>query len=388
MKWKEQQTGEKEDAFLLCFSHLRWNFVFQRPQHILVRAAEIYNVIFVEEPVLEQVSQPFLRVSEIKPRLSVVTPVLPHGTSPASALRIQRRQVDELADATPAAGRVLWYYTPMALRFSRHLDHHVCIYDCMDELSAFNGAPGGLKDLEGELFRRADIVFTGGESLYEAKRARHPAVHLFPSSIDAQHFNRARLPIADPPDQCHIAFPRVGFFGVIDERMDLELVASVANALPHVQFVMLGPTAKIDPAILPITPNLHWLGRKSYGELPAYMSNWQAGWMPFALNASTRFISPTKTPEFLAAGLPTISTAIVDVVRSYAAHGLVEIADRSDMVPKLTGLLEGARTEWLEKVDLYLARMSWDRTWAQMAELIKQAREVSSHKEKLRCSTG
>lgn len=391
MKQKIYDSRKKTESLLFCFSHLRWNFVFQRPQHLFVRAAQSQRVIYFEEPSFEQVLQPFPRVTSVQPGLSVVTPVLPHGTSPAATLRIQRRQLDALAAAAPAARRLLWYYTPMALRFSRHLDNDLCIYDCMDQLSAFKNAPRGLSDLEGELFRRADIVFTGGESLYEAKRTRHAAVHLFPSSIDAEHFNRARVTLADPPDQHAIAYPRVGFFGVIDERMDLELVASVAQALPHVQFVMLGPTAKIDPASLSKASNLHWLGRKSYAELPFYLSNWQAGWMPFALNASTRYISPTKTPEFLAAGLPVVSTAIVDVVRSYGAAGLVAIADADDMPSKLTALLEGPGEDWLKKADTRLAEMSWDKTWAGMVELIDQAREIKAGPAasgELRCSTG
>lgn len=391
MDQESDGSGKNNAPSLFCFSHLRWNFVFQRPQHLLVRAAQSRQVIYFEEPAFEAVEQPFLRIASIQPGLRVVTPVLPQGTSAAAALRIQRRQVDELASAMPSAGRLLWYYTPMALRFSRHLAHELCVYDCMDQLSAFQGAPRGLSDLEGELFRQADIVFTGGQSLYEDKRGRHPAVHLFPSSIDTGHFSRARHKLADPADQQAIGYPRVGFFGVIDERMDIELVARMAQALPHVHFVMLGPTAKIDPTCLPKAPNLYWLGGKSYAELPAYLANWQAGWMPFALNASTRYISPTKTPEFLAAGLPVVSTAIVDVVRSYGASSLVEIADAADMPSRLAALLEGPDKGWLDRADRRLAETSWDRTWAEMAALIDEAREAKRAPAAggvLKCSIG
>ncbi len=384
-------SDENSRSLLLCFSHLRWDFVYQRPQHLLVRAARSHRVVYFEEPAFEQTSQSFLRIVDVLPRLRAVTPVLPRGTSPTEALRIQRRQLDELIAAEPPGRRILWYYTPMALRFSGHLDCDLCIYDCMDELSAFKGAPRALSDMESLLFEQVDVVFTGGESLYQAKRARHPAVYSLPSSIDAEHFRRARLPMADPPDQCSIAHPRIGFFGVIDERMDLALVAQAAVALPHVHFVMLGPTAKIDPATLPTAPNLHWLGRKSYAELPFYLANWQAGWMPFALNESTRYISPTKTPEFLAAGLRTVSTAIMDVVRSYAAAGLVEIADAGNMPARLKSVLDGPDANWLQKVDAYLAGMSWDRTWAQMAGLIERAGELQASRagrETLQCSIG
>lgn len=391
MKLESYSSGENSDSLLLCFSHLRWNFVFQRPQHLMVRAAKNHRVIYFEEPIFERAAQPFLRIADVEPRLSVVTPVVPHGTPAAEIEHFQKRQVDELIAAAPHRRRLLWYYTPMALRYSRHLYRDLCIYDCMDELSAFKGAPRELTERERVLFGLADIVFTGGQSLYETKRALHPAVHLFPSSIDAAHFNRARQPMADPPDQCGISYPRVGFFGVIDERMDVALVAHVAKALPHIHFIMLGPTAKIDAATLPAAPNLHWLGRKSYAELPFYLANWQAGWMPFALNEATRFISPTKTPEFLAAGLQIVSTAIADVVRSYAAASLVEIADAGDMPAKLQSVLAAPRKDWLEKVDIYLADMSWDKTWAQMAALIERSRElqqVPPREDRLRCSTG
>jgi hypothetical protein len=160
------------------------------------------------------------------------------------------------------------------------------------------------------LFERADLVFTGGYSLYEAKRRRHPQVFAFPSSVDAAHFRKARAGRPDPADQSGIAFPRVGFFGVIDERMDLDLVAHTAAKMPDTQFVMLGPVVKIDPDTLPRLPNVHWLGGKSYDELPEYMANWTAGWMPFALNAATRFISPTKTPEFRTCCAATPATAL------------------------------------------------------------------------------
>ncbi|MFU0507591.1 glycosyltransferase [Pseudaminobacter sp. NGMCC 1.201702] len=339
----------------------------------------------------EKVSQAFMRVDNPAQRLMVVTPVLPAGTAPATSIRLQRGFVDRLLTSIPHRKRLLWYYTPIALRFSSHVERDLCIYDCMDELSAFKGAPLELADLERVLFGAADIVFTGGQSLYEAKRALHPSVHLFPSSIDATHFNQARNGGIDPLDQADIPHPRIGFFGVIDERMDLELVAQTAAAMPYAHFVMLGPVAKIDPASLPCADNLHWLGNKFYKDLPSYLAHWQAGWMPFVLNSSTRYISPTKTPEFLAAGLPVVSTAVLDVVRSYGATGLVEIADANDMPAKLRLLLERPRGKWLKEVDAHLANMSWDRTWAEMATLIARAKELRKAvavSEARSCSTG
>ena len=262
---------------------------------------------------------------------------------------------------------VLWYYTPMALPFSDHVDYDVCVYDCMDELSAFKNAPRELVQMERLLMQRADIVFTGGQSIYEAKRRLHKSIHAFPSSIDVAHFHKARRPTSDPADQASIPHPRVGFAGVIDERLDVKMVAEAAAKMPDVHFVMIGPVVKIDPADLPRLPNIHWLGGKSYAELPTYMANWDMGWMPFALNEATRYISPTKTPEFLAAGLPVVSTAIVDVVRSYGAQGLVQIADGEDIEDKIRESLGNPKDLLRKSVDSYLATMSWDQTWAAMS---------------------
>jgi glycosyltransferase involved in cell wall biosynthesis len=261
----------------------------------------------------------------------------------------------------------------MALPFTLHLRPDICIYDNMDELSAFRGASPRLVALERRLFQRADVVFTGGQSLYEAKRSRHRNIHAFPSSIDAAHFRIARIKRSTPADQALIPAPRLGFFGVIDERFDIDLLARTADLRPQWQFVMIGPVVKIDPAILPKRPNIHWLGGRSYDELPSYLSGWNVGLMPFAINEATRFISPTKTPEFLAAGVPVVSTPITDVVRPYGEQSLVEIAATpEDFVSRAEFLLDGPREDWLRKVDSHLSKTSWDRTWAAMRKEINR----------------
>jgi UDP-galactopyranose mutase len=243
----------------------------------------------------------------------------------------------------------------------------------MDELSAFKGAPAALKRREAELLQRADLVFTGGYSLYEAKCHLHPNIHPFPSSIDPAHFRQARKWAIEPPDQTVIPSPRLGFFGVIDERMDQTLLAGVADARPDWQFIMIGPVVKIDPEQLPRRANIHYLGAKSYEDLPAYLSGWDVAMLPFARNESTKYISPTKTPEYLAAGVPAISTSIRDVVHPYGQQGLVKIADA---VPEFVASAEELMGQgfdylkWLEEVDEALAFNSWDGTWARMMELV------------------
>lgn len=369
---------EKYPADLVCLSHLRWDFVYQRPQHLLSRAAQTRRVFFVEEPVFDEGSMR-LDIRETDCGVKVVVPRVPNGLQSQIATEaVLRQMVDRLVVTESLRDYVLWYYTPMALEFTRHLKPSVTVFDCMDELSAFKDAPTRLRELEKELFTRTDLVFTGGQSLYEVKKSQHPSVHAFPSSIDRDHFAQARVesrPDSQPSDQKEIPHPRFGFFGVIDERLDINLLTSVAEAKPDWQFVMIGPIVKIDPETLPRRANIHYLGPKAYRDLPTYLAGWDVALLPFARNESTRFISPTKTPEYLAAGQPVISTSITDVVRPYGEKGLVEIADNPDDFIRAAERLLGGdqdRTLWIKAVDTFLSQMSWDNTWSEMWKLIEE----------------
>ena len=358
---------------VICLSHLRWNFVFQRPQHLLTRCAREHRVFFVEEPLFDEGITPHLRVEGRWSR---------HRRRPSSPGRPAARELHR--SATCVAGHfieteairdyVLWYYTPMALALTRHLSPRAVVYDCMDELSAFQGAPATLREHERELMQRASLVLTGGRSLYEAKRHQHHNIHALPSSVDVAHFGRARSIAADPRDQAGIPHPRLGFFGVIDERLDIALVDGVAAARPDWHLVMIGPVVKIDPASLPRRPNIHYLGSKSYGELPHYLAGWDVALLPFARNEATRFISPTKTPEYMAAGKPVVSTSIHDVVRPYGEQGLVRIADD---VPAFIDACLAAMTEDVHErvtaADAFLRQTSWDGTWTRIRGLLRAA---------------
>ena len=285
---------------LFCFSHLRWDFVFQRPQHLLSRAARTMRVLFWEEPAHTTADRASVDRRISPEGVIVLRPRIPHGQH---WMVVQRALLNQVMQEFAVTDPLLWYYTPQALLFSDHIAG-TAVYDCMDELSAFAGADPALPALERRLMERASLVFTGGQSLYEAKRGQHPSVHAFPSGVDTDHFLPARGPLPDPVDQQAIPHPRMGFYGVLDERLDSALLAEVADLRPGTHFVLVGPTAKIDPQELPRRPNLHYLGSKTYAELPAYVGNWDVALMPFALNGATRFISPTKTPEYLAAGRP------------------------------------------------------------------------------------
>ncbi|MEP7064685.1 MAG: glycosyltransferase family 1 protein [Gemmatimonadota bacterium] len=368
-------ASNPEAPTLICFSHLRWDFVYQRPQHLLSRFARASRVFYVEEPIFGA-AVPQLDVSPRDNGLNVVVPRLPDGLSEDACHEFLRELIDELIVQESITVFVSWYYTPMALPWTRHLEPIVLVYDCMDELSLFRGAPPEMVERERELIGLADVVFTGGSSLYEAKRERSDNVHCFPSSVDAAHFRQARVRRQDPADQAHIPHLRLGFAGVIDERMDIELLDQLASARPEWHFVLVGPVVKISPDQLPQRPNLHYLGSKPYAELPSYMSGWDIALLPFALNESTRFISPTKTPEYLAAGLPVVSTPIRDVVAPYGVAELAYIGHTAqEFIDAIESELDRSdvdRSRWLKRVDGFLSTMSWDRTQEKMSALITQ----------------
>lgn len=363
---------------IVCFSHLRWNFTFQRPNHLMSHFARERRVFYIEEPTFGA------SASTIETQVSdggviVCTPRLiddPKWRSEGEQSRLLGTFLSQHAVENP----LLWFYTPMALPLAEGLRASAMVYDCMDELSMFLGAPPELMSREQELMTRADLVFTGGHSLYEAKRSKHAAVYAFPSSVDVQHFATMRsdtVPVVD--EQLAIPRPRVGFFGVIDERMDTELLGRVATERPRYQFILIGPVVKISEADLPRAPNIHYLGPKTYTQLPHYLHGWDVAIMPFALNDATRFISPTKTLEYLAAGKPVVSTAVRDVVTPYGEAGFVRIADRDTFVRALDqAITERPAPVRRRAVRELLSNTSWHKTWQQMSALIEPIEERRS----------
>ena len=359
---------------LLCFSQLRWDFVVQRPHHLMGRAAGERRVWYVEEPVFDA-DGPRLVVEQRRPALSTVRPIIPPGWPERDVDAAVSLLLREFAGNAGIDRPVAWFFTPMALPWTDWLDPAAVVYDCMDELSAFRFAPARLLELEVRLLAQADVVFTGGRSLYDAKRTRHANVHAFPSAVDAAHFERARS-LPPDPDEMAIPAPRIGWFGVIDERTDLDLVAGIADLRPGWSFVYIGPIVKIDPAGFPGRPNIHLLGPRRYAELPGHIAAWDVAIMPFARNESTRFISPTKTLEYLAAGRPIVSTSIRDVVVPYERLGLVRIADDpAAFVEAIEACLSVDLPRFREAADRFVARFTWDDTWRRMSELIDRALE-------------
>ena len=366
---------------IVVFSHLRWNFVYQRPQHLLSRLAAKRPVFFVEEPELDPTGPPRFERSTPQPNVTVLrprTPVQSPGFHPEQ-LTVLEPMVAELARELDGTTLVAWLYTPLALPLAQALGPAVIVYDCMDELSLFQGAPPELLSREAELLACSDVMFTGGPSLFRAKQTRHANVHCFPSSVDAAHFRQARREekdrVREAEDQAALPHPRLGFYGVIDERLDLPLLEFLADARPQWQIVLVGPVVKIDPAGLPRKANIHYFGQRSYDELPRYLAGWDVCLLPFARNDATRFISPTKTLEYMAAELPIVSTPIADVAEPYG--NIVYLGHTPEEFLAACEAALGAgpeeRASRAAQMRQVLAGTSWDVTVATMETLLAAA---------------
>lgn len=358
---------------LLCFSHLRWNFVYQRPQHLMSRFTNYYPVYYVEEPAFHDEADSYT-IEITAEKVNVVVPHLYRFDETNHRQRL-KQIIDVFIKEQQIKKFIAWYYSPMALLISNHLHPVLTVYDCMDELSAFKFAPSEIKIAEKELLQKSDVVFTGGYSLYKAKKHLHHNIYPFPSSIDKEHFQKARYISDEPEDQKNIPHPRLGFYGVMDERFDIDLIKQVADAKPEWQFVFIGPIVKISKDDLPKNSNIHYIGSKNYQQLPDYISGWDIALIPFAINESTKYISPTKTPEYLAAGKPVISSAIRDVVHPYGDENLVHIihSAKEFITAAEYELSNTSKEEWLKRSDVFLANNSWNETWHQMQEIINAA---------------
>lgn len=369
---------------LICFSHLRWDFVLQRPQHLMQRFARKQPVFFWEEHIPTDHHLPYLEFHAFEETAVVaIRPRIPRACQGERLEAALSRLLDQLLALHRASQPILWFYTPVMYPIAQHVDAAAIVYDCMDELTAFRFAPPELRAHEALLMQHADVVFTGGQSIYEAKRHQHGNIHPFPSSVDVAHFAAARTSATLDPAQ-HVPSPVLGYYGVIDERIDLDLVAKVAAARLDWSIVMVGPVAKIDPATLPKAKNIHFLGRKDYAELPNCVAGWDVALMPFAINEATRFISPTKTPEYLAAGRPVVSTPITDVVRQYGeVEGVVIAGEADTFIEACEKALVLSRNHdiWLPAVDALLTQTSWEQTFLQMSSLLDEAISKKSVKQ-------
>lgn len=356
---------------LVCFSQFRWDYVYQRPQHLLTRLATNYRVFYIEEPLFHD-GDDRCEVTLTQSNIWRVIPMLSAHKSERNKISRQRSLLNSLFSVMNINEYIFWYYSPMALKFTDHFSPVKIIYDCVDEFSAQNNFDLVSKSIEKKLLNKSDVVFAAGTSLYNKKKEQHKNVHLIPGSIDKDHFAKSRLQLIDPPDQVGIPHPRIGFFGVIDEKFDCELLKEVAEARPDWHFILIGPLLKVNRADLPDRKNIHYLGGKSYNILPKYLSRWDIAMIPLKVNETTSYKNPIKTAEYLAGGKPVVSTSIPDVVKLFGEKKLVRIVNTPyQFVNAVEHQLHGKDKKlWLKNVDEQLSTTSWDKTFARVLKLI------------------
>lgn len=348
---------------LVCFSHVRWDFQFQRQNHLMSQAARERRVFFIEEA---RVDAGEARVDVVlnDEGVHVVVPRVPAGTSDAAIARLLHRHV---LQAHGVELPILWFCSPSALPVAAGMRARAVVYDCMEDLT-------GSLELEDELFRMADVVFTAGQSLCELKQVKNSNIWALPSSVDVDHFARARSGLPHPADMLPLRRPRLGFYGAVDERLDFRLLEACASSRPDWEWVLVGPISRGVAKSLPRRPNLHYPGLKSYDELPAYLASWDLAYLPYASNRSTRYINPSRTLEFLAAGRQVVSTPVRDVVVPYGEQGYVWIAaDVASFVRAADMVLTGRRLVAAQRVESFLRKTSWERTWEIMEEHLQRA---------------
>ena len=359
---------------IVVFSHLRWSFVWQRPQQFLSRFAETHPVLFVEIAEFDGSGESKVELTNPMEGVTVLNVHLdPKLADKDEVTEIMRDAVREGMVAYGIENPLLWFYNPMDAGWVLGwLENRGIVYDCMDELSQFKGADPRLIQREKGLLDAADVVFTGGIELYEKKSRQNANVHFFGCAVEYDHFAQAQEAGPIPDDLAAIPGPRVGWFGVVDERVDYDLLRDMAAARPDLSFVMVGPAVKVDPATFPQAPNLHWMGGRDYKELPLYCRGYDVCMMCFALNDATEFINPTKALEYLATGKPVVSTAVKDVVRQY--EDTVAIAHSpEEFLEKIDAALAGDQAEMVERGIEKAHAASWENTVGAMQRIIDTA---------------
>lgn len=336
------------------------------------RLSKKYKILFIEEPDQpgEGRSENSFEVKQVSENLTVFTPFLKWDnwkTMCREYIPLLQRHIEDLENT------LFWFYSPFYVHVLQYLTPSLSVYDCMDELAAFKNASPNLPDYECQLLDKTHIVFTGGKSLYEAKKHLHPSVYCFPSSVDCSHFERAMdQETVIPEDLASLNKPVVGYYGVIDERIDFSLLQQVSQTLPDVSFVMIGPFAKIERQDAAQAANIYYYGKRVYELLPNYLKGIDVAMMPFVIGPATRYISPTKTLEYLAAGKPIVSTPIHDVVRDY--QEVVGIAsDAEEFSRRIKDYLQESDEEKAKRLTALrsvMEKTSWEQTVLQMDKII------------------
>ncbi|RYD58215.1 MAG: glycosyltransferase family 1 protein [Sphingobacteriales bacterium] len=382
--------GRTEDGTFLpsniiCFSPIRWNQKDQRPQQIMRRLSQYSMVHFIEEPVYDA-TEAYLSHTVVAEHIHVFTPHLPGGISEEKCQTLQRALLDQFMRDCNFADYTFWYATPVAFAYSKHYCPSVIVYDCLEDIWSLKLPAEKLHDLEQQLLDRADLVFTSSHTQYWNKKDRNNNVHLLPATIDRAHFDCARGKVSEAEEQEHIPYPRLGYMGIVDDRLDTQLLADIADTRPDWHIVLVGPTAKMNAAQLPQRANIHYLGNKPYADLPSYLTGWTAAIMPIQEKSHMTSGLSFKTAECLAAGLPVIATPVKAIAAQYEKENLVMKANSAAEFVAATEaiLFDGAADRsWMERVNNFLDMSSRDAVTNEILNRLKETMQTVAYSEQV-----
>ncbi|HSU55816.1 MAG TPA: glycosyltransferase [Candidatus Dormibacteraeota bacterium] len=376
-----RQNGASHDYPIIVHSHLCWDWVWQRPQQFVSRLSKRHKILFVEtvapDPALVVPAARFRQVEKY-PNTTILTVQFPAWRwGDGAYVDSERRRIVQQFVAGPGSefeNPVQWFYDPMAVpAFAGQMGERLTVYDCMDELSRFRCAPPEMSVREAKLLALADVVFTGGRKLWESKRRHHENCHFYGCGVDVAHFGKALKPETPIATQLEsLSKPVLGYFGVVDERLDYDLIARLADANPEWSVAIVGPVLKVEEASLPRRANLHWLGGQPYADLPSFCKGFNICLMPFALNEATEFINPTKALEYMATGRPIISSAVPDVVANFGevVHVADDVEEFISLCRKATARPDAERT----RRGLAKARENtWERIVSELEGHVEEA---------------
>lgn len=360
-----------ETCDLLVLAHSRWDLDHHRGHNIFSRYAQKRRVFYFEEPSFGQTEIPRLHIRDTFENVMVVTPHLPNPIKSNQIDSILRELIDELIFEEEIINFTLWLQTPRAFRYARDIDATTIIYECMEDYDNINNFSENLFQVEKELMENSDIIFVVSEALYQKKKFQHHNIHVFPNSADYFHFIQSRDFILDPYDQIHIPHPRIGFYGIIDQSIDLKLIDEIAQIREDLNFVFIGPLKDTKFSQLPTRKNIYYLEQKDYNLIPLYVAEWDCGLLPFCINEVTQYSSPHQTAELLMAGKPIVATHIPDISIRFGKKSLAKMAsnaeDFSEKIDK--AILESKEQKWKELIDNELKNETWDQVFKKMCDI-------------------